>query len=378
MAINRRQREAPMTEAPQAALSPRDELLDFLHQHYEKTKTQLRELQALIEQTHNEVERLQQRNALVTNRLHQVESNFDSVPRQDIRVAYNEAMDARSRLLTMRGNLEKLQGDQTQLERLAEVLTQLIGKLEGVSPSVLMAEATASANDGSPSATSIIRIIEAQENERKRLARQMHDGPAQSLTNFILQAEICQRLFDRNPDRAAEELNNLKTVASSTFQKVRDFIFDLRPMMLDDLGLIPTIRRYVEAYEEKSGIDTSLHILGDERRLEAHREVVMFRSIQELLGNARDHGKASKITITLDMGADTITCIVEDNGQGFSPEAVFASESDSAAPSENKALGLKTLRERVELIGGGLEVQSEEGKGAKITVRIPAGKPPSI
>lgn len=70
MAINRRQREAPMTEAPQAALSPRDELLDFLHQHYEKTKTQLRELQALIEQTHNEVERLQQRNALVTNRLH--------------------------------------------------------------------------------------------------------------------------------------------------------------------------------------------------------------------------------------------------------------------------------------------------------------------
>lgn len=293
-------------------------------------------------------------------------------------MAYNEAMDARSRLLTMRGNLEKLQGDQTQLELLAEVLTQLIGKLEGVSPSVLMAEATASANDGSPSATSIIRIIEAQENERKRLARQMHDGPAQSLTNFILQAEICQRLFDRNPDRAAEELNNLKTVASSTFQKVRDFIFDLRPMMLDDLGLIPTIRRYVEAYEEKSGIDTSLHILGDERRLEAHREVVMFRSIQELLGNARDHGKASKITITLDMGVDTITCIVEDNGQGFSPEAVFASESDSAAPSENKALGLKTLRERVELIGGGLEVQSEEGKGTKITVRIPAGKPPSI
>src|SRR5690606_21532328 len=133
------------------------------------------------------------------------------------------------------------------------------------------------ADGASLSTQAIVRIVEAQEVERQRLARQMHDGPAQSLTNFILQAEICQRLFDRNPDRAGEELNDLKTAARGTFQKVRDFIFDLRPMMLDDLGLVPTIRRYVEAYEEKTGIDTQLNILGDERRLPAHIEVMMFR-----------------------------------------------------------------------------------------------------
>src|SRR5438105_10908037 len=126
----------------------------------------------------------------------------------------------------------------------------------------------------------------------------MHDGPAQSLTNFILQAEICQRLLDRNPDRANKELGNLKTAASTTFQKVRDFIFDLRPMMLDDLGLAPTVRRYVDAFAEKSNIETRLSIIGEERRrMESHTEVMMFRSVQELLGYARDNANAAKVEI---------------------------------------------------------------------------------
>ncbi len=366
--------------ADTAQTNSRQILLDQLHQEHNTAKAQLTELQALVEQTHNEVERLQQKNAMVTNRLHQIESNFDSVPRQDIRVAYNEAMDTRNRLLTMRGNLEKLQSDQQQLEHLSEILTQVLGQLEGLSSMAFQADAKTPSAELSPAGSQIVRIIEAQENERQRLARQMHDGPAQSLTNFILQAEICQRLFDRNPDRAAEELNNLKTVASGTFQKVRDFIFDLRPMMLDDLGLIPTIRRFVENFEEKTAIDTDLHILNDERRLESHREVIMFRSIQELLNNTREHSKASHIKMTLDMGTDVIACTIEDNGQGFNPENVFvdASDQEDGVHTENKAMGLKTLRERVELIGGSLDLHSEEGQGTRITVRIPAGNPPRL
>ena len=85
----------------------------------------------------------------------------------------------------------------------------------------------------------IVRVVEAQEAERQRLSRQIHDGPAQALSNFILQTEIAMRLFDIDTERARAELQSLKTSATSTFQKVRDFIFDLRPMMLDDLGLVP-------------------------------------------------------------------------------------------------------------------------------------------
>lgn len=364
-----------MTDAPQISPgSPRDELIDLLRAEFDRVDTQLTELKSLVDQTHNEVNRLTQRSANVNNRLHRVEANFDSVPRQDIQVAYTEALDVRGRLLSMRGNLEKLQSDQEHYEHLRDLLSKVLGAVEGVSPSTFVGDGGKSA-ETSPAGMTVIRIIEAQEGERQRLARQMHDGPAQSLTNFILQAEICQRLFDRNPDRAAEELNNLKTVASSTFQKVREFIFDLRPMMLDDLGLIPTIRRYVEGYEEKSGVQTELHILGDERRLEAHREVMMFRSMQELLNNVRVHAKATKVTVTLDMGTDDIVATIEDNGQGFNPETVFARNNQ---PKGLLPLGLSTMRERLELINGALDIDSEEGEGAKVTVRIPAGQPPTI
>lgn len=368
--------EGPENTMVEETVNPREELLETLHQEYDQADREIEELRSLIEQTDHEVERLQKKNSMVTNRLHQIESNFDSVPRQDIRVAYNEAMDLRNRLLTMRGNLEKLQGDEKRLSHMMGIISEVLSKVEGISPSSI------SAGNGSfdvnPAAASIIRIIEAQEHERQVLSQQLHDGPAQSLTNFILQAEICQRLFDRNPDRAAEELNNLKTVASATFQKVRDFIFDLRPMMLDDLGLIPTIRRYTKNYQNKSGIETTLHILGDERRLESHREVIMFRTIQTLLNNAREYAKATEVTVTLDMGVDTISCTVEDNGQAFNPELVFGDNDDPTIPANTKTLDLSTLRERLELIGGTMEAQSEEGEGSEIMGSLPAGNPPDV
>ncbi|MFC1959284.1 histidine kinase [Chloroflexota bacterium] len=350
-----------MSDTPETQENSREKLLELLHSEHKQINGRLKEMQLQVEQSHNEVERLQQKNTMVTNRMHQIESNFDSVPRQDIRVAYNEAMDTRNRLLTMRGTLEKLQSDERNLKHMVDILSQILAGIEGLAPASFAGEEAASADASSATAT-IIRIIEAQENERQRLATQMHDGPAQSLTNYILQAEICQRLFNRDPDRAAEELNNLKTAASSTFQKIRDFIFDLRPMMLDDLGLIPTLRRYVEATADKGDFSVSLHMLGDERRLESHREVIIFRSVQELLGNARDHGKASQIKVTLDMGADTITCTVDDNGIGFNPEELFAEDPQSEAP-ENKALGIKTMRERLELVGGGTNHRKRRRQG---------------
>src|SRR5581483_11289058 len=104
----------------------------------------------------------------------------------------------------------------------------------------------------------VIQTIEAQESERQRLAQQMHDGPAQSLTNLILQAEIVERLFDSEPARARSELGQLKTSANVTFQRVRDFIFALRPMMLDDLGLLPTVRRYTQQFETINKLPVTL------------------------------------------------------------------------------------------------------------------------
>lgn len=355
------------------AMTQKDELLAEFRAEHEKIEARIRENQQLIEQTQLEVNRLRDRNVAISAQLSRVENNFDTIPRADIKAAYDGTLDAKTRLLTMQGQLEKAKATQEELSHAEKLLGRLINLVQGLTPDQLPASASRIAPDmlasegGGLSTKAIIGMVEAQEVERQRLARQMHDGPAQSLTNFILQAEICQRLFDRNPDRAGEELNNLKTAASTTFQRVRDFIFDLRPMMLDDLGLVPTIRRYVEAFQEKTDIETQLNILGDERRLPGHIEVMMFRSIQAVMSNARDNLSAKYVNIVLDVGPEWLKATIEHDGRGFDPENVMSKDG-----SED-IYGLRTLKERIDLVGGSLDIVSAEEELSRYVIMLPAG-----
>jgi two-component system sensor histidine kinase DegS len=353
------------------AATQKDELLAEFKAEHDKIQARLKENQQLIEQTQHEVSRMRERSVAVSSQLSRVENNFDTIPRADIKAAYEGTLDARTRLLTMQGQLEKAKGTLEELQYFEQLLTRLLNLLQGISPEQLPstvgrgAPGVSGRGSGGLSPQAIISMVEAQEIERQRLARQMHDGPAQSLTNFILQAEICQRLFDRNPARAEEELTNLKTAASSTFQKVRDFIFDLRPMMLDDLGLVPTIRRYVEAYQEKTEIETQLNILGDERRLPSHIEVMMFRSIQTVMGNARDNLGAKYVNIVLDVGPELLRATMEHDGRGFDPGQALAPQSTE------DSFGLRTLKERIDLVGGSLDIYSAEGEPSRFIIMLP-------
>jgi len=349
---------------------PKEEIVSTITDEMKRIKDRLQEIKAQIDQTQQVVDREQHRNSDIATELSIIQENFDTVPRQDIRSKYDEAMDARFRLATMRGQLEKFQDNRTTLEKQQTLLSNLLGKLQGVGA---IAAAEEPAESSAPKATmNIVRIVQAQEEERQRLARQMHDGPAQSLTNFILQTEICQRLFDRDPQRAAEELNNLKSTASVTFQKVRDFIFDLRPMMLDDLGVVPTVRRYVDSFREKNDVEVKLDILGDERRLETHREVLIFRAIQELMAQSRDYATATGLSIRLDMTSNTIKIQVVDNGRGFDAESIFRTSDDH--PAEARAQSLITLKEKFELVGGSFTAQSSETDGTTIRLELPGSE----
>src|SRR3990172_187921 len=242
------------------AAVPLPEFLDHIRQELEQTQREMKEIGMLIEQSKGEVDKLAQRNANITNQLRQLQQHFDTVPRGDIKQTYDAALDAQQRLFTMRGQLEKLQSDQNSLDRYAKSLQVVLETLGEVAPGTGFPSSSGGAGvkGGAEAEPIVVRIIDAQESERQRLSKAMHDGPAQSLTNFILQAEIVQRLFEADPERCRAELGNLKTAASSTFQKVRDFITDLRPMMLDDLGLVPTVRRYVDSFNNKSGMPTQI------------------------------------------------------------------------------------------------------------------------
>ena len=350
----------------------KEELLSEFEEEYEKLKSRVSSNQQLIEQSQLEVNRLRDRNVAISAQLQRVESNFDTLPRSDIKAAYDDALDAKTRLLTMQGQLEKLKGTHEELQNFEQLMGRLLVLVRSITPDELPSPGRLSAqlrsDDGSRlSMQAIVRIVEAQEEERRRLARAMHDGPAQSLTNFILQAEICQRLFNRDPDRAGEELDNLKTAATSTFQKVRDFIFDLRPMMLDDLGVVPTVRRYVETYQEKTGIETQLNIAGEERRLPGHIEVMMFRSAQSIMTNARDRLNAQSINIELDVSGEWSKAVINHDGAGFDPD-----ESLSQTGTD-QGFDLRTLKERIELVGGSIEIHSsEEETNSRYVILLPS------
>jgi two-component system, NarL family, sensor histidine kinase DegS len=347
---------------------PKEQLIETITAEMKRIKDKLVEIKGQVDQTQLVVDREQQRNADIATELRTIQDNIETVPRQDIRTKYDEAIDARFRLTTMRGQLEKFQANRESLEKEQALLGQLLNKMQGVD---LLSAGNDSPNEPGTYKVSvnIVRIVQAQEEEKLRLARLMHDGPAQSLTNFILQTEICQRLFDRDPARAAEELGNLKSTASVTFQKVRDFIFDLRPMMLDDLGVVPTVRRYVDSFKDKHDIETKLELLGDERRLESHREVMLFRGVQDLMGHARDYANANSLDIRLDMSSDRIKVDVEDNGRGFDAEAAFSGDESHLEP---RAQALLTLKEKFELVGGSLAVTSSETDGSHIHLELPA------
>lgn len=324
-----------------------------LKEDLDQARKVLAEVNLLLEQSQKELPKLTQRSTVVNGQLQQIQANFDQIAKADIRQAYNAALDAQQRLLMMRGQVEKLQSDQGNLQRLVSLLESILrftSEKGGV---------------GKTGLETVELVVNAQESERLRLSRQMHDGPAQALSNFIVQAEIAARLFDLDPNRAKAELDALKAAAMNTFQKVRVFIFELRPMMLDDLGLVPTMKRYVDAFKEQTGMDVSVTIKGQERRMEPYLEIMTFRALQELMGNAYRHNldSSSRVQINIQILIDDnlAKISVSDTGKGFEPEKA----------QSKGGIGLKLIRERVEMLGGQMEIDSAPGQGSRIAFQIP-------
>lgn len=346
----------PSKKSDSAEVSLWDSLIDECRTELETSRRELEETKLMIDQSQMEVAKLQQRNATVTAQLTQFQTQIESGSEADIRIAYNSALEAQQRLFVMRGQLEKLHSDQTHLERYSQLLNRVIEAIEAGNPQ------EASQRGVHAMTQTLEMLIQAQESERQRLARQMHDGPAQALSNFILQAEIAMRYFDIDQVKAKEELANVKSAASSTFQKVRSFIFELRPMMLDDLGLNPTLSRFVDMYKEQTGIDVRYINSGTEQRLESYLEVMIFRAIQEMLNNVSHHSQATQVTVQVDISHTDVRVNVEDNGKGFDLETL----------DDTNGMGLKVIRDRVEMLGGELQIHSVIGQGTNITFQIPA------
>ena len=357
-----------------------NQLLGELRTETEALQRESSEIDMLVRQTHGEVEKLAQRELTITNRVRDMELNLDNYSRTDMKTIYNSAHEIQMRLFMMRAQVEQLEAKRTTMKSLQQRISRVSSVLssipEGYSPASSQGSAKRFPSAPLPAVTEdqdgteenskqiVMQVIQAQEDERLRVSRQIHDGPAQTMTNLVLRAEICERLLDLDPTRAKSELLGLKSVVNTTLQDTRRFIFDLRPMILDDLGLEPTLRRYIQQFAEKHKIETGININGFNGRLPNQLEVAIFRIVQTALTNVAQHAHATHAQVTMEADGEVVTVTVEDDGAGFN--------LDKSKLRDPKKVGLSTMRQRAEMFGGHLAVESAPGHGTRVITTLPA------
>ncbi|RXT04492.1 sensor histidine kinase [Ammoniphilus sp. CFH 90114] len=326
-----------------------------------------REVREIVDQT----DELEHKFKSSRQRLVEVSRNFQRYGEEDIKKSYELASQIQVALSLSREKEANLRNRRDELERRLKGLAETLEKADNLMTQISvvlgfltgdLGNLTSAMETAQQRQMLALQVIQAQEEERKRVARDIHDGPAQSMANIVIRSEIADRILAQGRvDDARAELKELKVTVRNTLAEVRKIIFDLRPMALDDLGIVPTLRKYVEDFGQRHQIASELVTLGTDERLPTTVEVVIFRLIQEALNNAAKHSKASQIQVKLEFLKDQVTVLVKDNGVGF----------DSLEKTEQPQFGIMGMKERINLLDGKLDLQSAKGQGTRIVFTIP-------
>ena len=331
------------------------ELVQGFAGEQQRLAVEIRELDLLVESTKTEVDRLKAREEQARTRIDTARADPSRVTPEEVFTAADEHSTAIVRRMTMDSQLNQLQAKRKLLDQVRGLIEGAQRQLEDErsAPSALPAA------EGAPidERRLLQAVVEAQEEERARIARQVHDGPAQAMANVVLQSEISERLFAIDPKRARDELAALRSMVNKTLQELRGFIFELRPMSLDDLGLVPTLRRYVQTLVDKYKIRIDLSSTGRDRRLPGDEEIAIFRLVQDSLLERIDKGHAKQVAVVLDWKDDRLELSIQSDGRELPSDAELAS-------------GLRSS-ERISLLKG----RAEQGTRADGTVVLQVSVP---
>jgi two-component system sensor histidine kinase DegS len=210
------------------------------------------------------------------------------------------------------------------------------------------------------------QILQAKEDERRRLARDVHDGPAQVLANAVFGLEWCKRVLARDPSQLEAELENIAHDLRIGLDDVRQFIYDLSPVSFTEVEFTVSLRRYLQKFSERTGIVANLSIPPDLGRVPGPIEMGVFRIIQEALQNVRKHSRASRVDVAVVCDDSSLRVTIEDDGVGF---------DRSLTPSDGVHFGLVSMSERARLLNGELVIDSEPNGGTRVSLTVPLSEP---
>ena len=338
-----------------------------------------------LETVKRDVERIKEETAAVIKRVDELERNerkarihlmevsrdFKNRTEEEVREAYEEARKIQIDVAVTREQEQNLRRQRDEMEVRLRNLGGTVAKAEQLVSQVgvvldylgdQMSEAFSQIESLQNAHELGAQVIRSQEEERRRVARDIHDGPAQAIANIVFRAEVCERLIDTDTQRAKSELKALREHIRNTLAEIRKIIFDLRPMALDDLGLAPTIRGVLDVFREEYGLFTEVAVIGKERRLESHVEIGIFRVVQEALNNIVKHAQASSAKVRIEFAAAGVTVLVEDDGKGFEM-------TEGELPSGH--YGIMGMRERMQLLNGKLSIKSAPRRGTRVMISVP-------
>ncbi|SFJ45927.1 two-component system, NarL family, sensor histidine kinase DegS [Halobacillus dabanensis] len=338
---------------------------------FEKLNKDLTETKKQVLSLIDEGDKLEQKVRSSRMRLSEVSKQFQKYSEEEIRKVYEQTHGLQMDLSMKREKEKQLRERRDDLELRLKNLEETIGRAEALGGKISIVlnyltedfrHVSDALEDAKEKQEFGLQIIEAQEEERRRLSREIHDGPAQMLANVMLRSDLVDRTYrERGIEEAMQEVKSVRSLVRSALYEVRRIIYDLRPMALDDLGLIPTLKKYlatIEDYNKETHI--AFTSFGKERRLESKYEVALFRLVQESVQNAVKHAEASEIKVKVEMKAEATTIIVKDDGKGF-----------DTTKKKEKSFGLVGMRERVDMLDGELHIDSSVGEGTIVTIHLP-------
>jgi two-component system sensor histidine kinase DegS len=319
----------------------------------------------LVGSTKTEVDRLRAREEQARARIDEARADPTRATPDEVFAAADEHSGALARRMTMEGQLGQLQAKRNLLDRVRTLIEQAQRQLQEQS-----AEPAPATDAGAAVATAVDdtrllqAVVDTQEEERRRIARQVHDGPAQAMANVVLQSEISERLYETDRDRSRQELAALRQMVNKTLQELRGFIFELRPMILDDLGLVPTLRRYVQTLNDKHHIKIDLASNGRDRRLGSEEEIAIFRLIQDSLLERIEKAEAKQISLRLEWKDESLEILFQSDGRDLPPDGELTS-------------GFRRS-ERVTLLNGTWQQETRPDGTVAVAVTIPIRPAPAL
>jgi len=339
-------------------------------------KDELQQLKTAAASIMEESRELEQKVAKSRQKLAHINRNFDQYTEEDMKNAYQETNDLMVQLAVIREREKQTILRRNEVERRLKNALETVKKAEQ-----LVAQVSTVFNYLSGDLQRLdehfentetkrliaIRIIKAQENERRRIAREIHDGPAQAMSNVVLKAEICEKMAEVDIMKAIVELRSLKEIVRNCLKDVRRVIYDLRPMSIDDLGLRPTLQKYIENFSAEHSLRIDFRVKGNDNRIkDSNIALAIFRVVQESLSNIQKHANATYVSVQLECTEKSILLRIKDDGKGFDVSTLhdFNRKADSG-------FGILGMKERIELLEGDFVIDSVFNSGTTIRVRLP-------